>query len=187
MVYRDLLLHGRDDVHFDVAIVTSNLPDNLQTEYTVQTGAESVTLRCPNEPGTLLNCYYGEWRKDGSRLVNVPAPRVRDCAPGIIENANPLRYRLDKGDFSLTIISPQASNDDGEYSCQLRFLDPATVGRTHSYPLRMLNLTVIGELYRTVINIIQCCFVCIKITTTPTTHNIVCTTPISHQGHLYTT
>ena len=131
--------------HNFTAIVTTNLPDNLQSVYTVQTLAESVTLRSPDEPGNLLNCYYGEWRKDDRRIVNVPVPRPGDCVPGNIENENPLRYRLDKKDFSLTIVSPQASTDNGEYTCQLRFRDPATIGQTYSHPLRRLNLTVIGK------------------------------------------
>ena len=119
-----------------------NLP---KTNYTVQAGAETVTLRCPSEPGKLQNCYYGEWKKGATTLVRVPIPRLGICESSRdIEYENSLKYRLNREDFSLTIVSPRASIDNGEYTCQLRLYN--TFGTTYNFPLGKLNLTVNSEL-----------------------------------------
>ena len=130
--------------------MTVGLPDNPQMNYTVLAGAESVTLRCPYEPASLINCYYGEWRKGSVVIASVPQPQTRDCAPGDILIANPLKHELEKNTFSLVINSPQASDDDGDYTCALVVLDPAVnTGsgelKTFTYPTDItLTLTVDG-------------------------------------------
>ena len=131
--------------HDVIARSTTGLPDNLETSYISQSG-NSITIPCSYEPGSLLNCYYGEWLKDGYNIVIVETPRIGDCAPGEIMTTDPDKYELRRDTFSLTINSLEADTDSGNYSCQLRVLDPAGFGDTVSFPLpRPLSLIVTGK------------------------------------------
>ena len=134
------------------ALRRSGLPENSRTDYAMQSSESggSVTLLCPFEPGSLHGCYFGQWKKDSISIVTVRKPGIGTCDPEgelSIENNLFSKYQLDKETFSLTITSVEAANDNGNYLCELRVLDPASpVGATIlAFTPRNISLTIDGK------------------------------------------
>ena len=129
------------------ALETTGLPVNRRRHYAVQSGSErSVTLQCPYEPGSLQSCYFGQWRKDDTVIVEVRPPTKMSCMP--LETMMTLsKYQLNRETFNLT-ISDLALSDSGAYKCQLELLNPSTPnGDTRSFLGNfVLDLTVDGKI-----------------------------------------
>ena len=136
---------------FVSALSTTGTPDSSRSLYAVQSNEVPLTIRCPFEPGSLQNCYFGEWRRGSTRIVSVERPRISDCEPGsVVIGGDPGKYRFDRESFSLIITSLDANTDSGEYECRLSVLDPASpIGATIDFRLNTLSLTVDGKCFLT--------------------------------------
>ena len=92
----------------------SNARHWCYSDYTARLG-DKVDLRCPMQPGALLQLYSVIWMKDGNEIANSHSIRKSNS-----------RYNIDRATFAL-IIEPVNENDtSSSYNCQAYVTNPIT-------------------------------------------------------------
>ena len=104
-----------------------------------------VQIDCPNQPGTLREYYYIEWRNGSSNDVQVLAD-----IPPFGSNRDPIRrdarYRIDPVTFALTISNVTLLDMDIFYVCELGVVNPQDRGRIFTYDASAdIGLLVYGK------------------------------------------
>ena len=82
---------------------------NTRMNYAVQSSDRSVTLLCPFVPGQLQSCYYGQWRRGSTPVIEVEKPDT-NCASHGGRSMNENKYHLNRATFSLTITMLEAAD-----------------------------------------------------------------------------
>ena len=112
------------------------MPSSVQTTFTARVG-DTAVLRCPIEPGALLQFYSVTWMKDSTSI----AKRVNYQN---FMSIDPERYDIDD-DYSLLIHSVDANDSSSTYKCVLSVTYPRTSTKQelqiHEIPL---TLNIIG-------------------------------------------
>ena len=103
-----------------------------------------VTFSCPYDVGRLSGCYYGEWLKGSTTIVEILNPGL-GCR-NIRDTPASQKYLIDRITFSLTITDVVPA-DSGNYTCALVLVDPQSPGgQTVPFtPLVSHSLSIDGE------------------------------------------
>ena len=116
-----------------------NPPLNLVQTFFALTTSQAV-LRCPIQPGALVQLYYGSWERNGVTLAEIPEPVDVDSPQDIVRSD--ARYDIDRDTFSLIINSVEASDAGNSYQCILRVFNPLVTSNTIELRTEMAQLTL---------------------------------------------
>ena len=115
--------HTHAHTHTDAIALQTNF-ESLETmrTYFVALGG-TVQLCCPVKPRGLSNYYYGQWTRNGTTIIEIPAPS-EDGVPATIINRS-TTMDLDRETFTLTFRSVTRSQASDNYRCVLYNVNPA--------------------------------------------------------------
>ena len=118
------------------------MPSSVQTTFTARVG-DTAVLRCPIEPGALLQFYSVIWMKDSTMIGAHERANYQNFM-----SIDPERYDIDD-DYSLLIHSVNANDSSSNYKCVLSVTYPRTDTKHELQPYRQvheipLTLNIIG-------------------------------------------
>ena len=117
---------------------TLSLPSpSVPTTVFTRLGSQA-RLRCPQQPGFLIQYYSIVWSNSSSNTVLATYPRP----PNVGES----RYLVDEATLDLLIDEASLLDSDSNYQCHLKVFDPQDNFLAHPYPPSdNITLTVYGK------------------------------------------
>ena len=114
-------------------------PLDLMQTYFATTTSQAV-LRCPIQPGALVQAYYGRWARSGVTLAEIPEPLTVNSPQDAARSS--ARYDIDRNTFSLIINSVEAADAGDDYQCFLSVFNPIVSSSTIELRTEIVQLTL---------------------------------------------
>ena len=113
------------------------------TRYFVAVGG-TVQLHCPVQPRGLSNYYYGQWKRNGTAIIEVPRPSDDGQTASINKIADEI-IELDRETFTLTLRSVNRTQASDNYRCVLHNLNPANGHPQEFTQATFLNISLMVD------------------------------------------
>ena len=101
-------------------------------------------MHCPVRPRGLYNYYYGQWKRNGATIIEVPRPSDNGQTAGVNKIADEI-IELDQETFTLTLRSVNRTQASNNYRCVLRNLNPANGNAQEFTQAMFLNISLMVD------------------------------------------